>query len=127
MNRSLPNVILGGYGTSSTGTGEAMKITGTHKEISADETINEIADAQNIMIVPGYGLCVAKAQYPIAELVELLKSKGKNVRFGIHPVAGGYTCTHTQKGMIVYCPKFGITMLRAVGMTRVVDGLDGKI
>ena len=40
------------------------------------------------MIVPGYGLCVAKAQYPIAELVSLLKSKGKNVRFGIHPVAG---------------------------------------
>ena len=65
-----------------------MKIIGTHKEIFPDETVEQISEAQNIMIVPGYGLCVAKAQYPIAELVTLLKSKGKNVRFGIHPVAG---------------------------------------
>lgn len=47
-----------------------------------------IENAKNIIITPGYGLCVAKAQYPIAEMVELLKSKGKKVRFGIHPVAG---------------------------------------
>merc|ERR1712137_1380640 len=46
------------------------------------------ANAKNIIITPGYGLCVAKAQYPVAEMVSLLKSKGKNVRFGIHPVAG---------------------------------------
>lgn len=45
-------------------------------------------NAKNIIITPGYGLCVAKAQYPIAELVELLKKRGKKVRFGIHPVAG---------------------------------------
>jgi NAD(P) transhydrogenase len=88
MNRSLPNVILGGFGTSSTGTGEAMKITGTHTEVSADETVERLIEAENIMIVPGYGLCVAKAQYPIAELVKLLSDKGKKVRFGIHPVAG---------------------------------------
>jgi len=88
MNRSLPNVILGGFGTSSTGTGEAMKITGTHTEINQDETIERLVEAEDIMIVPGYGLCVAKAQYPIAELVKLLTSKGKKVRFGIHPVAG---------------------------------------
>eukprot|EP00918_Siedleckia_nematoides_P064099 GHVU01139424.1.p1 GENE.GHVU01139424.1~~GHVU01139424.1.p1 ORF type:complete len:990 (-),score=156.81 GHVU01139424.1:1277-4246(-) len=88
MNRSLPNVILGGYGTSSYAGGEAMKIEGTHTEIQADGTVELLSDAQNIMIVPGYGLCVAKAQYPIAELVELLTKKGKTVRFGIHPVAG---------------------------------------
>lgn len=88
MNRSLPNVILGGYGTSSTGKGKAMEITGTHTEVNADQTVEMITEASNIMIVPGYGLCVAKAQYPIAELAELLKKKGKNVRFGIHPVAG---------------------------------------
>jgi NAD(P) transhydrogenase len=88
MNRSLPSVILGGFGTSSTGTGEAMKITGTHTEIFADETVERLVDAENIMIVPGYGLCVAKAQYPIAELVKLLSDKGKKIRFGIHPVAG---------------------------------------
>ena len=88
MNRSLPNVILGGYGTSSNGTGEAMKITGTHTEINVDETEERMVEAEDIMIVPGYGLRVAKAQYPIAELVSLLTKKGKKVRFGIHPVAG---------------------------------------
>merc|ERR1719400_1682761 len=77
MNRSLPNVILGGFGTGTTGDGKPMEITGT-----------AIADAKNIIIVPGYGLAVAKGQYPVAEMVNLLKKKGKNVRFGIHPVAG---------------------------------------
>jgi len=47
-----------------------------------------IKSSKNIIITPGYGLCVAKAQYPIAEMVTYLKSKGKKVRFGIHPVAG---------------------------------------
>ena len=56
--------------------------------MNADTTVDYMTDAEEIMIVPGYGLCVAKAQYPIAELVDLLRSKGKNVRFGIHPVAG---------------------------------------
>jgi NAD(P) transhydrogenase len=88
MNRSLPNVILGGYGTSSYAGGEAMKITGTHTEANTEQVVEMMTEADNIMIVPGYGLCVAKAQYPIAELVTLLQSKGKNVRFGIHPVAG---------------------------------------
>ncbi|RZF32247.1 hypothetical protein LSTR_LSTR009476 [Laodelphax striatellus] len=88
MNRSLPNVILGGYGTSSTGSGKPMEITGTHTEVNVDNVVEMISNAKNIIITPGYGMCVAKAQYPIAELVSLLKSKGKNVRFGIHPVAG---------------------------------------
>merc|ERR1711963_1030624 len=88
MNRSLPNVILGGFGTSSTGSGEAMAITGTATVWEVDETVKAIADARNIVIVPGYGLAVAKGQYPVAELVSILKKKGKNVRFGIHPVAG---------------------------------------
>lgn len=88
MNRSLPNVILGGYGTSSTGTGEAMKITGTHTELDVPNCIDLIKNAKNIIITPGYGLCVAKAQYPLAELVSILKAKGKKVRFAIHPVAG---------------------------------------
>lgn len=88
MNRSLPNVILGGYGTSSYAGGSAMKITGTHTEVNVDQSVEMIKEAEDIMIVPGYGLCVAKAQYPIAELVSFLRSKGKKVRFGIHPVAG---------------------------------------
>jgi len=88
MNRSLPNVILGGFGTTGTGTGKAMEITGTHTEWKIDETVQAMVDARDIIIVPGYGLAVAKGQYPVAELVTILKKKGKNVRFGIHPVAG---------------------------------------
>ncbi len=90
MNRSLPNVILGGFGTSSTGGGKPIAITGEHTEWKVDETVNAMVDAKNIIIVPGYGLAVAKGQYPVAEMVSILKAKGKNVRFGIHPVAG--TC-----------------------------------
>jgi len=88
MNRSLPNVILGGFGTSSTGGGKPMEITGEHTEWNVDETVQAMAEAKNIIIVPGYGLAVAKGQYPVAELVKILKEKGKSVRFGIHPVAG---------------------------------------
>merc|ERR1719511_556853 len=88
MNRSLPNVILGGFGTSTTGGGKPMEITGTHTEWKTDDTVEAMVDAKNIIIVPGYGLAVAKGQYPVAELVQILRSKGKNVRFGIHPVAG---------------------------------------
>ncbi|OAF71593.1 hypothetical protein A3Q56_00629 [Intoshia linei] len=88
MNRSLPNVILGGFGTSSYSGGKAMKIEGTHRETSSISVVDLIQDAKNIMIVPGYGLCVAKAQYPIAELTEILSKMGKDVKFCIHPIAG---------------------------------------
>jgi len=88
MNRSLPNVILGGFGTSGTGGGKPMEITGTATVWDVKETVQAIAEARNIVIVPGYGLAVAKGQYPVAEMVTLLKKKGKNVKFGIHPVAG---------------------------------------
>ncbi|NWR36418.1 NNTM protein, partial [Tachuris rubrigastra] len=88
MNRSLANVILGGYGTASTAGGKPMEITGTHTEINVDNAIEMIKEANSIIITPGYGLCAAKAQYPIADLVKMLREQGKNVRFGIHPVAG---------------------------------------
>ncbi|MGH0152274.1 UNVERIFIED_CONTAM: hypothetical protein FKN15_075607 [Acipenser sinensis] len=81
MNRSLANVILGGYGTSSTGTGKPMEITGTHTEINLDQTVEMIKEANSIIITPGYGLCAAKAQYPIAELVKMLQEQGKKVRY----------------------------------------------
>jgi len=88
MNRSLPNVILGGFGTTGTGDGKPMEITGEATVWDIDTTVKAIADSKNIIIVPGYGLAVAKGQYPVAEMVALLRKKGKNVRFGIHPVAG---------------------------------------
>lgn len=53
MNRSLANVILGGYGTSSTGTGKPMEITGTHTEVNVDQTVDMIKEAHNIIITPG--------------------------------------------------------------------------
>ncbi|XP_069604781.1 NAD(P) transhydrogenase, mitochondrial [Ranitomeya imitator] len=88
MNRSLANVILGGFGTTSTAGGKPMEITGTHTEINLDSAVDLIKESHNIIITPGYGLCAAKAQYPIADLVKQLRDSGRNVRFGIHPVAG---------------------------------------
>merc|ERR1711997_1254278 len=70
MNRSLPNVILGGFGTSSTAGGEAKTYTGTHTEFSVDDTVKSMVESRNIVIVPGYGLAVAKGQYPVAEMVQ---------------------------------------------------------
>ena len=52
------------------------------------QVVDMIKESKNIIIVPGYGLCAAQAQYPIAELVKVLKERGANVRFAIHPVAG---------------------------------------
>eukprot|EP01080_Neovahlkampfia_damariscottae_P011368 gene11368-4536_t len=88
MNRSLPNVIFGGYGTSATGTGEKMKITGTHTEWNVDQSVDAIVKSKSIIIVPGYGLAVAKAQYAIAEMTKQLIASGIDVKFAIHPVAG---------------------------------------
>ncbi|XP_053535280.1 NAD(P) transhydrogenase, mitochondrial [Ictalurus punctatus] len=88
MNRSLPNVILGGYGTTSMAGGKPMEIVGTHTEVNLDQVVEMIREANTIIITPGWGLCAAKAQYPIADMVKMLKEQGKTVRFGIHPVAG---------------------------------------
>lgn len=88
MNRSLANVLFGGYGTLSTGTGTREKITGTHTEINAEGAVELLTNSKNVIITPGYGLAVAKAQYSIADMVKTLKERGLNVRFGIHPVAG---------------------------------------
>ncbi|KAK9959207.1 hypothetical protein ABG768_011278 [Culter alburnus] len=88
MNRSLPNVILGGYGTTSTAGGKPMEIVGTHTEVNVEQSIEMIKEASSIIITPGWGLCAAKAQYPIADMVKMLREQGKTVRFGIHPVAG---------------------------------------
>ena len=70
------------------GTGTREKITGTHTEINADGAVELLTNSKNVIITPGYGLAVAKAQYAIADMVQALKAKGLNVRFGIHPVAG---------------------------------------
>ena len=88
MNRSLPSVLLGGMGTASTGGGSAMKVSGIHTETTVDELAQNLVDARSVIIVPGYGLAVAKAQYAVADIVKDLTAKGIKVKFGIHPVAG---------------------------------------
>lgn len=85
MNRKFLAVILGGFGGPS---GPAMEIEGEQIAIDADGVAAALDEADSVIIVPGYGMAVAQAQHPISELVKRLRAKGKNVRFGIHPVAG---------------------------------------
>ncbi|KAF2197622.1 NAD transhydrogenase mitochondrial precursor [Delitschia confertaspora ATCC 74209] len=85
MNRSLTNVLFGGI----TSTAEDTKqIEGEVTKTTAEETAEALANAESVIIVVGYGMAVAKAQYAISEFVKILRAKGVNVRFAIHPVAG---------------------------------------
>jgi NAD(P) transhydrogenase subunit beta len=86
MNRSFISVILGGFGGAKKGPSAAIE--GTVKEYSLDETVEMLGEAKSIVIVPGYGMAVAQAQHSLAEVVKVLRKRGKNVRFAIHPVAG---------------------------------------
>ncbi|MEX5599678.1 NAD(P)(+) transhydrogenase (Re/Si-specific) subunit beta [Pseudophaeobacter sp. C1-32P7] len=85
MNRSFISVILGGFGGTS---GPAMEVEGEQVAIDADGVAQALEEADNIIIIPGYGMAVAQAQQSVSELTKRLRGKGKNVRFAIHPVAG---------------------------------------
>jgi NAD(P) transhydrogenase subunit beta len=86
MNRSFISVIAGGFGNEG-GAGEDRDY-GEHREITAEETAELLKDASSVIITPGYGMAVAQAQYPVADLTRKLRERGIDVRFGIHPVAG---------------------------------------
>ena len=86
MNRRFLSVIAGGFGTVSSG--EAAEIVGDIQTIETQEVAKLLMEAKNIMIIPGYGMAVAQAQHTVYEITKLLRSKGKKVGFGIHPVAG---------------------------------------
>ncbi|WP_309095520.1 Re/Si-specific NAD(P)(+) transhydrogenase subunit beta [Streptomyces sp.] len=86
MNRSFISVIAGGFGAPAAAADEGEQ--GEHREISAEETAELLRDASSVIITPGYGMAVAQAQYPVAELARKLRERGVEVRFGIHPVAG---------------------------------------
>jgi len=88
MNRHFVAVIAGGFGTGGGGGGSAEGLTGEVNPIDAEETAALLADAKEVMIVPGYGMAVAQAQHTVYEITKHLREKGVNVRFGIHPVAG---------------------------------------
>ncbi len=88
MNRSVINIMVGGFG----GGEGVVAVTGAGggavREISADDVAIQLAYAQSVIIVPGYGLAVAQAQHQVRELAELLEARGVDVKYAIHPVAG---------------------------------------
>ncbi|WP_229662319.1 Re/Si-specific NAD(P)(+) transhydrogenase subunit beta [Agromyces bauzanensis] len=86
MNRSFISVIAGGFGIEAPKKGDEE--VGEHREIQAAGAAELLKDATSVVITPGYGMAVAQAQYPVAELTQKLRERGIDVRFGIHPVAG---------------------------------------
>jgi len=88
MNRSFISVILGGFGTSEGTVVAGDHDYGEHREVSAVDVADMLRGARRVVVTPGYGMAVAKAQYPVAELVAKLRARGVEVRFGVHPVAG---------------------------------------
>lgn len=87
MNRSFISVIAGGFGTDGSSTGDAEEM-GEYRETTAEEVADLLKNASSVIITPGYGMAVAQAQYPVAEITAKLQARGIKVRFGIHPVAG---------------------------------------
>ena len=85
MNRNFISVIFGGWGTT---TGPQMEVEGEMVPTDIGTVTADLKDAQNIIIVPGYGMAVAQAQSAVSELTRRLRATGKQVRFAIHPVAG---------------------------------------
>jgi NAD(P) transhydrogenase subunit beta len=90
MNRSFLSVILGGFGAEEGAApgGASAQPAGEVKSVTAEEASDLLRDAKSVIVVPGYGMAVAQAQYPLYEVTTLLRDKGANVRFAIHPVAG---------------------------------------
>ncbi|MDP2272627.1 MAG: NAD(P)(+) transhydrogenase (Re/Si-specific) subunit beta [Archangium sp.] len=89
MNRSILNVVFGGFGTGEAKPGAPAALpTGEVREMKADEVGRRLLEARSVVIVPGYGMAVSRAQATVKELTTVLREKGVNVRFAIHPVAG---------------------------------------
>jgi len=92
MNRSIWNVLFGGFGTAGapapTAATAGAAPAGEMKEAKADEVSAMLASARSVVIVPGYGMAVARAQHPVRTLTDKLRARGTEVRFAIHPVAG---------------------------------------
>ena len=88
MNRAFLNVILGGFGGEAGGPTQAGAVQRSVKSGSADDAAFILGNAETVVIVPGYGLAVARAQHAVKELAEKLTHKGITVKYAIHPVAG---------------------------------------
>jgi NAD(P) transhydrogenase subunit beta len=90
MNRSFLSVILGGFGADEgvAPGGASAQPAGEVKAITPEETVDLLRDAKRVIVIPGYGMAVAQAQHPMYELTQILRDRGVEVRFAIHPVAG---------------------------------------
>lgn len=88
MNRSFISVIAGGFGTDGSSSSSSSEEVGEYREMSPEDVADLLKNSSSVIITPGYGMAVAQAQYPVAEITQKLRDKGINVRFGIHPVAG---------------------------------------
>jgi NAD(P) transhydrogenase subunit beta len=88
MNRSIPNIIIGGFGTGDSAVAALPGAGSGVRAIEADDAAIQLAYASKVIIVPGYGLAAAQAQHAVAELADLLESRGVEVSYAIHPVAG---------------------------------------
>ena len=88
MNRSVLNIMIGGFGGGEGVTGAAAGAGGSVRAIGVDDVAIQLAYAQSVIVVPGYGLAVAQAQHAVRELAELLEERGVDVKYAIHPVAG---------------------------------------
>jgi NAD(P) transhydrogenase subunit beta len=88
MNRSIGNIIVGGFGTGDTAVAAVAAAGSGVQAIAADDAAIQLAYASKVIIVPGYGLAAAQAQHEVAELAEVLESRGVDVSYAIHPVAG---------------------------------------
>jgi len=88
MNRSLLNLMIGGFGGAEGTQADPAATGGTVREVGVDDAAIQLAYAQNVIIVPGYGLAVAQAQHACRELGDVLEDRGINVSYAIHPVAG---------------------------------------
>ena len=86
MNRSFISVIAGGFGNDVQVSSDTEQ--GEYRETTAEEVAELLKNSSSVIITPGYGMAVAQAQYPVAEITQKLRERGVNVRFGIHPVAG---------------------------------------
>ncbi len=88
MNRSFISVILGGFGAEGGTVVASEGEQGEHREVDVATAADMLLNAKSVIITPGYGMAVAKAQYPVADLTSKLRAQGIEVRFGVHPVAG---------------------------------------
>jgi NAD(P) transhydrogenase subunit beta len=88
MNRSVMNIMIGGFGGGDDAAGAVAGAGGSVRSIGADDVAIQLAYAQHVIVVPGYGLAVAQAQHAVRELAELLEERGVDVKYAIHPVAG---------------------------------------